>query len=236
MSLQTALRTLWADHRGGRQLVVVTALFLLAILLSAGFLTARTLAAPLLAAVPTTAATSTGIAASMPDPTPTPGTGAATSAPRFTPAPTPITSTLLSASPYKRFIWSPDAPDVFWRKDPGGKALGTLENGTEVLCGDLMPSGGITWTLVEIGGEYGWVAEEMVVVLPDTPALAFVTGSQGAYLRSDPGGAILALLPHGTPLTMIDAQADNAGTTWIRVQLPDGRTGWTAQSLLGVTP
>ena len=74
-----------------------------------------------------------------------------------------------------------------------------------------------------------------------TPApLAFFvanTGGDGAVLRAAPGkGDRLASLPDGVRVVPQGEEQDVDGRHWLRVQEPNGKTGWLAQELLVATP
>ena len=74
-----------------------------------------------------------------------------------------------------------------------------------------------------------------------TPApLAFFvanTGGDGAVLRAAPGkGDRVTSLTEGVRVVPQGEEQDVDGRHWLRVQDPDGKTGWVAQELLVATP
>jgi hypothetical protein len=67
-------------------------------------------------------------------------------------------------------------------------------------------------------------------------ALVAATGSDGVFLRADPGGAILKSYVNGTLVQLLPETKQQDGTTWVHVIAPDGQEGWVMQSLLSTPP
>ncbi len=80
----------------------------------------------------------------------------------------------------------------------------------------------------------GWVAASLVFTIRSDLPSAQVTGENGANLRSEPGGTLVAWLPYGTPVQIIET-AEVDGVSWGHVLLPDERGGWIAQHLLNIS-
>jgi uncharacterized membrane protein len=80
------------------------------------------------------------------------------------------------------------------------------------------------------------------VTLTPTPTPVFVqvqAGSQagGAYLRQEPGGAIIIVIANGAIVQMLPEREEKDGNAWVKVITPDGLTGWMQLALLvNVTP
>jgi len=71
------------------------------------------------------------------------------------------------------------------------------------------------------------------------PVAFFVanTGGDGAVLRAAPGkGDRVTSLADGARVVPQGEEQDVDGRHWLRVQDPNGRTGWVAQELLVATP
>jgi hypothetical protein len=67
-----------------------------------------------------------------------------------------------------------------------------------------------------------------------TPIFALVaaTGSDGVFLRADPGGTILKSYVNGTLVQLLPEIKTQNGAIWVHVIAPDGQEGWVMQSLL----
>jgi len=63
-------------------------------------------------------------------------------------------------------------------------------------------------------------------------ALVQVAGSQGGFLREEPGGAVLGSYLNGTVLQVLGETQEANGALWVQVLAPDGRQGWILQSLI----
>jgi SH3-like domain-containing protein len=71
------------------------------------------------------------------------------------------------------------------------------------------------------------------------PVAFFVanTGGDGAVMRAAPGkGDRVVSLAEGVRVVPQGEEQDVDGRHWLRVQDPNGRTGWVAQELLAATP
>jgi len=79
----------------------------------------------------------------------------------------------------------------------------------------------------------GWVAASLVFTIRSDMPSAQVTGEGGANLRDEPGGVLVAWLPYGTPVQIIET-ADVDSIPWAHVILPDERGGWVVQRLLNI--
>jgi hypothetical protein len=55
---------------------------------------------------------------------------------------------------------------------------------------------------------------------------------QGAYLRSSPGGAVIAALSEGTLVILLGEQVEAGGRMWAHVQSAGRPDGWLAAAYL----
>ncbi len=155
-----------------------------------------------------------------------------TASPTSRPTETPSTPTAWpTARPPLALIWSPESEQVYLRDAPNGNSLALLDNGTPVTLGEQAEAGGATWVQVTGAGFSGWVARLLVVTIQQDRPVAYLSSEEGAYLRAEPQGMILAWLPDGTPVQVIET-ADANGAAWAHILLPDERTGWIANRLL----
>lgn len=72
-----------------------------------------------------------------------------------------------------------------------------------------------------------------------TPAVALVEASAGggAFLRIEPGGAILSSRVNGAQVKLLPGQVELDGILWLHVEAPDGTVGWMDAAVLAtVTP
>jgi hypothetical protein len=61
------------------------------------------------------------------------------------------------------------------------------------------------------------------------------TGGNGLYLRSEPQGEELVILPDGTLLTVLDDEpVETGGVTWRKVRAIGGEEGWAADIFLTI--
>ncbi len=67
-----------------------------------------------------------------------------------------------------------------------------------------------------------------------TPGFAVIANanSQGAYLRSTPGGPIIGAVGEGTPVILLGERAEAGGRTWAHVLAPGKPDGWIAVDYL----
>jgi hypothetical protein len=75
------------------------------------------------------------------------------------------------------------------------------------------------------------------VATPEPTAIvrrAVVDGTgTGLYLRTEPGGAEVEILPDGTTLSVLpDAPQQINGVTWVKVRTTPGDEGWVAENFL----
>ncbi len=148
---------------------------------------------------------------------------------------------------------------VNFRQTPGGATLAQLPTGTEVtvLSRQYTQQGGLVWWNVQraadTGMQAGWLAQftaDGIVLLEKKPLTAglgtFKVGDQVqtqtiVRMRQTPGitnkpaSDVVADVPQGTVLTVLEGPRSADGMTWWRNQgkLPDGRqvTGWQAEKL-----
>jgi hypothetical protein len=72
-----------------------------------------------------------------------------------------------------------------------------------------------------------------------TPVLGLVRSdiSQGARIRSEPGGQTVGFLAQNTWVILLPETVEQDGILWIQVVAPDGTRGWLVYELvLRVTP
>ncbi len=159
-------------------------------------------------------------------------TPADTASPTHPPTVVTLTPTVSpTARPPLTLIWSPESEQVYLRDGPNGNSLALLDNGTPVTLGEEAEAGGATWVQVTGAGFSGWVARLLVATIQQDRPVAYLSSEEGAYLRAEPQGMILAWLPDGTPGQIIETVEAN-GVAWVHVVLPDERTGWVVQRLL----
>lgn len=175
---------------------------------------------------PSVTATSTVDPASTPaSPDPTKPVETPTATPK--PSPTPKPPLIL--------VWSKEYSQVYLRQEPGGAIIRQLDNGSSLLVSEIQTVQGMEWAhVLYFDGEEdqeGWVAASLVFTIRGDLPLAQVTGENGANLRAEPGGTLVAWLPYGTPVQIIET-AEVESITWAHVILPDERGGWVAQHLL----
>jgi hypothetical protein len=147
--------------------------------------------------------------------------------PTATPGPTP--------KPPLTLVWSKEYSQVYLRQEPGGSIIRQLNNGSSVLVSEKQTVQGMEWAhVLYFDGDEdidGWIAALLVFTIRSDLPLMQVTGENGANLRAEPGGALLAWLPYGTPVQIIET-AEIDEMAWVHVVLPDERRGWVAQRLL----
>jgi hypothetical protein len=153
------------------------------------------------------------------------------------PAQTPTATSKPSPKPKPplTLVWSKEYSQVYLRQEPGGAIICQLDNGSSLLVSEIQTVQGMAWAhVLYFDGEEdqeGWVAASLVFTIRSDLPLAQVTGENGANLRSEPGDTLVAWLPYGTPVQLIET-ADADGMTWAHVILPDELGGWVAQHLL----
>jgi len=152
--------------------------------------------------------------------------------PTATPKPSP------TPKPPLTLVWSKEYSQVYLRQEPGGAIIRQLDNGSSVLVSEVQNIQGMEWAhVLYFDGEEdieGWIAASLVFTIRSDLPTAQVTGENGANLRAEPGGTLVAWLPYGTPVQIIET-ADVDSVTWVHVILPDERGGWIAQHLLNIT-
>lgn len=68
-------------------------------------------------------------------------------------------------------------------------------------------------------------------------ALIAATGSNGALLRAEPGGAVLRSYVNGALMQLLPETQELEGALWVKVIAPDNQQGWIMQGLIiTVTP
>lgn len=152
------------------------------------------------------------------------------------PTATPTASPTVPPPPVIRYlVWSEEYARIYLREEPGGKVLRSVPNGVLLQISELQTVDQMDWVhVIFTDGEQqieGWMAATLVATVRSDLPLALVSGVDGAYLRAEPQGNILALLQVGTPVQLIET-ADIQGSTWAHVALPDERSGWIASRLL----
>lgn len=73
---------------------------------------------------------------------------------------------------------------------------------------------------------------------PASNAARFVvtgTGTQGLFLRDNPGGNILKTMPEGTEVEKLNEQ-NVEGVVWFNVREPGGLSGWSSSAFLVAVP
>jgi len=176
----------------------------------------------------------------MDTPTLTP-TRTPTNTPTKTLAPTATETPTPTATPRPAFlIWSAAGQGGYLRETPNGKIVTLLENGIYLeSLGEKTKEAGLEWlhVLAYFPGAYqrtqqnGWVAKMLLYPVPDG-TLAQVASDEGAYLRADPQGNILTWLGDGTPLVLLEEEANADNTHWLAVQTLDDQSGWVLNHLL----
>jgi len=154
------------------------------------------------------------------------------------PIPAAPVPTLAPAVHY--FVWSDTYARGYLRDAPGGKILQRVANGIPLLISQVQSVGQTEWVHVAfLEGDQeveGWMSSSLIVAIQSDLSLVRVSGDEGAYLRAEPQGRILDLLPVGTPVQVVET-VEFLGTTWIHGVLPDQRQGWIANRLLSpLTP
>jgi SH3-like domain-containing protein len=152
-----------------------------------------------------------------------------TEAPIAAPKPSP------TPKPPLTVVWSKEYSQVYLRQEPGGAIICLLDNGSSLLISEIQTVQGMEWAhVLYFDGEEdqgGWVAASLVFTIRSDLPSAQVIGENGANLRSEPGDTLVAWLPNGTPVQIIET-AEVDGVVWAHVILPDERGGWVAQRLL----
>ena len=75
--------------------------------------------------------------------------------------------------------------------------------------------------------------ETLTPTLTPTPLLALVVVEDGAVIRDEPGGTVIASYIQGTILEVLDPEPTLIGSqSWLLVAGPDGAQGWILQTLL----
>jgi len=69
-----------------------------------------------------------------------------------------------------------------------------------------------------------------------TPILAVVrtNTSNGARIRSEPGGDTIGFLANETVIILVPETSELEGVIWVRIIVPDGAQGWIVQSLVAI--
>jgi hypothetical protein len=57
-------------------------------------------------------------------------------------------------------------------------------------------------------------------------------GTGGANLRQTPDGPVIGTFPDGTVMTLLGAQEQAGGRLWMKVEAPNGATGWMLSIVL----
>lgn len=175
-----------------------------------------------------------------PSATATPTADPALTPPHQAPAkPTEAPTATLRPSPTPKppliLVWSKEYSQVYLRQDPGGTIIRQLDNGISVLVSETQTVQGVDWVhVLYFDGKEdveGWIAASLVFTIRSDLPSAQVIGENGANLRAEPGGTLVAWLPYGTPVQIIET-AEVESITWAHVILPDERGGWVAQHLL----
>lgn len=67
-----------------------------------------------------------------------------------------------------------------------------------------------------------------------TPILAVVEASAGggAFLRAEPGGAIIGSRVNGSQVNLLSERVEQDGVIWLQVEAPDGTVGWMDANVL----
>ncbi len=155
-----------------------------------------------------------------------------------TEAPTATLKPSPTLKPPLTLAWSKEYSQVYLRQEPGGTIIRQLDNGSSVLVSETQTVQGMEWAHVLYfdGKENveGWIAASLVFTIRSDLPSAQVIGENGANLRAEPGGTLVAWLPYGTPVQIIET-AEVESITWAHVILPDERSGWVAQHLLSIT-
>lgn len=155
-------------------------------------------------------------------------------------SPTPAAPAPTPAPAVHYFVWSDTYPRVYLREAPGGKILQRVAIGIPLQISQVQSAGQTEWVHVAfMEGDQeieGWMSASLIVAIQSDLPLVLVSGDEGAYLRAEPQGRILNLLPVGTPVQVIETM-EFQGTTWVHGVLPDLRQGWIANRLLSpLTP
>ena len=175
-----------------------------------------------------------------PSATATPTADPALTPPHQAPAkPTEAPTATLRPSPTPKppliLVWSKEYSQVYLRQEPGGAIIRQLDNGSSLLVSEIQTVQGMEWAhVLYFDGQEdveGWIAASLVFTIRSDLPSAQVIGENGANLRAEPGGTLVAWLPYGTPMQIIET-ADVDGVTWAHIILPDERGGWVAQHLL----
>ena len=61
------------------------------------------------------------------------------------------------------------------------------------------------------------------------------TGTEGLFLRDNPGGSILKTMPEGTAVEKLGEQIID-GVLWFNIREPGGLTGWSSSAFLAPAP
>ncbi len=152
--------------------------------------------------------------------------------PTATPKPSPTPRPLLL------LVWSKEYSQVYLRQAPGGAIIRQLDKGSSVLVSEIQTVQGMEWAhVLYFDGKEdveGWIAASLVFTVRSDLPSAQVIGENGANLRAEPAGTLVAWLPYGTPVQIIET-AEVDSITWANVILLDKRGGWIAQRMLNAT-
>ena len=117
-----------------------------------------------------------------------------TEAPTATPKPSP------TPKPPLILVWSKEYSQVYLRQEPGGTIIRQLDNGSSVLVSEIQVEQGMEWAhVLYFDGEEdveGWIANSLVFTIRSDLPSAQVIGENGANLRAEPGGTLVAWLPN----------------------------------------
>jgi hypothetical protein len=120
---------------------------------------------------------------------------------------------------------------LIWPASRGGQAAGTLHDVS--VTGAMLPTA--TRSAVGMAESASpptptlpplWTPTPLPV--PDT-GLVWSRNAAGAYLWESPEGGILALLPNGAVVTILEARSSYGNLPWIKVRSPAGE-GWIIQT------
>ncbi len=128
--------------------------------------------------------------------------------------------------------------DVNLRAGPGSSQaiITTLTYGQQMtrIDKDRYNIDGRSWDRVQLAdGKQGFVASEYLQIATQSENVFTIRADGGLFLRREPAGEAIRLLPDGTKVTRTEiGTAEINGYYWDKVTTPDGAIGYVARSYL----
>lgn len=118
---------------------------------------------------------------------------------------------------------------------------------TGTVVGGPQTGSGYTWWQIKTSSGTGWAVQDWLTKVTTSPPPPpppppppgsgkfangdAVTTTDALNLRSSPGGSVIAVMPAGTPGTVVGGPQTSGGYTWWQIKTSYG-TGWAAQDWL----